>query len=176
MIHEETNADHGQDVKGRIDRVIDRFRSNAGPEFYNYKLKYIDDIDLDPVALLAIAMACVFIPLKLITDGNVFYGILLMVWMPLFLILKSYARGKILKEKVWENDFVSDEDILYLCENEKLKPILIEELKAGTRHTYSRLESKKKYYVESVTKNEGKKRCEQLLTKINNMPDSAKNQ
>lgn len=174
MIHKEMNADHGQDVKGRIVRVIDRFRSNAGPEFYTYKLKYIDDIDLDPVALLGIVMACVFIPFKLITDGNVFYGILLIVWMSLFLILKSYARGKILKEKVWKNDFVSDEDILYLCENEKLKPILIEELKAGVRHTYSRLESKQKYYVESVTNNEGKKRCEQLLTKINNMPDSAK--
>lgn len=176
MIHEEMNADHGQDVKGRIERVIDRFRSNAGPEFYTYKLKYIDDIDLDPITVLIIVMACVFIPSKLITDGNFFYGVLFIVLITLFLILKPYARGKILKEKVWENDFVSDEDILYLCENEKLKTILIEELEAGARHTYSRLESKQKYYVESVTKDEGKKRCEQLLTKINNMPDSAKSQ
>lgn len=76
----------------------DRFRSNAGPEFYTYKLKYIDDIDLDPTAMLGIVMACVFIPFKLITDGNVFYGILSIVGMSLFLILKAYARGKILKE------------------------------------------------------------------------------
>ncbi len=35
MIHEEMNTGQGQDEKGRIDRVTDRFRSNAGPEFYN---------------------------------------------------------------------------------------------------------------------------------------------
>lgn len=35
MIHEEMNTGQGQDVKGRNDRVIDRFRSNAGPELYN---------------------------------------------------------------------------------------------------------------------------------------------
>lgn len=35
IIHEEMNTGQGQDVKGRNDRVIDRFRSNAGPELYN---------------------------------------------------------------------------------------------------------------------------------------------
>ncbi|EJN2727545.1 hypothetical protein NPT29_004311 [Salmonella enterica] len=156
MIQGEMNTDHGQDVKGRIDCVINRFRSNAGPEFYTYKLKYIDDIDLDIRTILCFSVIFVFVPLTVFTDGKLSYSILYIALLGLGVLGISFARGKILKEKVWENDFVSDEDILYLCENEKLKPILIEELKAGAHHTYSSLESKQKYYIESVTKDERK--------------------
>lgn len=142
-ITEEDIAEAGE----RIDTVVKRFRATAGPECYIWKLKYFDDYEL---------FDAMFSP-----PGIVFGGLIVtsLIWnkyyltlVILILLLTAYyfftrfARGRIFKEKIWKKDYVSNEDILYLCRNPALSIIIHDEVENGVCYTHSYLaENKTKY-------------------------------
>lgn len=163
-------SEHSKDVENRIDIVVNRFRTNAGPEFYTYKLKYIDNLDNIRFFWIAYYLTLSYISINLIfTERNLLAGSLVTLYMFITPVARYFARGRILKEKSWANDYISDEDILYLCENGMLKNKLCDLLKEGHTLTYSELYSEKDSYIELAMRGESRKNRDKLLSKIQQM-------
>lgn len=142
-ITEEDIAEAGE----RIDTVVKRFRATAGPECYIWKLKYFDDFELFDAMLS---------PVGIVTGGLIILGMLacgynlgLIILIGLIIaysFFTRFSRGRIFKEKIWKKDYVSNEDILYLCRNRALSIIIHDEVENGVCYTHSYLvESKTKY-------------------------------
>jgi len=160
---EEDIAEAGE----RIDTVVERFRATAGPECYIWKLKYIDDNRLlDELASPgAIFGAFVFVMIQLLLK-NYLIVVTFVCLVAVCNISARIARGRILKEKVWKNDYVSNEDILYLCQNRALSIIIHNEVEDGVCYTHSFLSTYKDRYLGTMRGYIERKKKREFLEQI----------
>lgn len=107
------------DIENRINVIVNRYRETTGRYKDRLKLKLIDNKGIlsDPgfyvgLAILAVAFI-VIAPDEIVR----LIGIGLLVALPFFILI----TGSIERVKIWEDDNVSEADLLYLCENEFLK-------------------------------------------------------
>ncbi|EJO8074302.1 hypothetical protein NUM25_003805 [Salmonella enterica] len=76
------------------------------------------------------------------------------------------VKNKCFQEKFWIHDRVSDEDILRLCENPDLKPLIKDEVEHGYILTYTSLLEQLPDYLSRMVAYQAKKEREKLLSKI----------
>ncbi|PXW50382.1 hypothetical protein DFO55_12453 [Grimontella sp. AG753] len=160
-----------KDVENRIDFVVSRFRTNAGPEYYSYRLRYIDDliVNSDPLSKVFGTFMGVFFLVSFVMKGHYFYAVIFCITLAFVGLALRFARGRILKEKDWKGDYVSDGDILYMCENGLLKNIICDYLEDGRLLTYSELDSRKESFIELAISGDKRKKREDLLSQIQQM-------
>ncbi|AYN25563.1 hypothetical protein D8682_00345 (plasmid) [Buttiauxella sp. 3AFRM03] len=156
------------DAHERIEKVVTRYRENEGSENFTYEVK-------DKYYLSKAAMTVLTIPGSLLLaiawkTSSVtirFYSLAMLSVIFLIIAFPVIAHFfKAFQERVWKDDFVSDDDILYLCENDNLKLVIVEEIKAGMELTYTDLYKNKDDYIDRsywLRKQEMKKG---LLSKI----------
>ncbi|WLZ51983.1 hypothetical protein QPR65_22350 (plasmid) [Enterobacter hormaechei] len=162
-ITEEDIAEAGE----RIDTVVKRFRATAGPECYIWKLKYFDDFRLFKAmtspqgAVLGCLIVTGLIPTKSYLTLLIIIGVI-----TAFYIFCRIARGRILREKIWKKDYVSNEDILYLCRNRALGIIIHDEVEDGVCYTHRYLLKKKTEYLDMMRIAIGRKRKQEFLNQI----------
>ncbi|ENU4835479.1 hypothetical protein ACFH4J_003463 [Escherichia coli] len=162
-ITEEDIAEAGE----RIDTVVERFRATAGPECYIWKLKYFDDFRIFDVltspqgAVWVCLIVTAHIATKHYITPIIFIGVL-----TAFYIFCRIARGRILREKIWKKDYVSNEDILYLCRNRALGIIIHDEVEDGVCYTHRYLLKNKDEYLDMMRSAIGKKKKQQFLNQI----------
>lgn len=87
-----------------------------------------------------------------------------LVLMLLFRVVAS--KCKYFQEKSWVNDEVSDEDILLLCENEDLRPLIKDEIEHGYKLTYTSLLEELPDYLSRIEAYHAKKERSALIRKI----------
>ncbi|VAK79336.1 Uncharacterised protein [Enterobacter cloacae] len=75
-------------------------------------------------------------------------------------------KNKFFQQKSWFNDAVSDDDILRLCENPDLRPLIKEDIERGDLLTYTSLLERLPNYLSRIEAYYGKKEREKLLRKI----------
>lgn len=162
-ITEQDIADAGE----RIDTVVKRFRMTAGTDFYIWKLKYIDNNRLlDELASPGpIFGAFVFVMIQLLFK-NYLIVVTLVCLVAVCYISARIARGRILKEKIWKNDYVSNEDILYLCQNRALSIIIHDEVEDGMCYTHTYLLKNKNRYLNEMRNAVGTRKKRELLEQI----------
>lgn len=159
-ITEEDIADAGK----RINTVVKRFRETAGPEFYIWKLKYIDDSDvLDSPLTFMIVIA---LGLALLFNGGYVVAAIYLVVIISALVVIHISRGRILKEKVWKKDYVSNEDILYLCDNRALSIMIHDQVENGVCFTHSSLLEFRCKYIATMRNVIDKKKKNAFLEQI----------
>ena len=162
-ITEEVIADAGE----RIDTVVERFRATAGSEFYIWKLKYFDDSKI--IDALSSPQAIVYgflIAVLLIGTKNYFILIVFIGLISACLYGTRIARGRILKEKIWKRDYVSNEDILYLCRNRALSIIIHDEVEDGMCYTHTYLLKNKNRYLNEMRNAVGRRKKREFLEQI----------
>ncbi|WP_303745480.1 hypothetical protein [Enterobacter hormaechei] len=162
-ITEDVIAEAGE----RIDTVVERFRATAGPENYFWKLKYFDDYDLfDAMTLPPGIVFGLGIVTTLIMTKNYLSLIILVGLITVYYFATRFARGKILKEKIWKRDYVSNEDILYLCRNRALSIIIHDEVEDGMCYTHTYLLKNKNRYLNEMRNAVGRRKKRELLEQI----------
>ncbi|HDC4529273.1 TPA: hypothetical protein O8U08_004712, partial [Enterobacter cloacae] len=79
------------------------------------------------------------------------------------------SKCKYFQEKSWVNDEVSDEDILLLCENEDLRPLIKDEIEHGYKLTYTSLLEELPDYLSRIEAYHAKKERSALIRKIDDI-------
>ncbi|KAA1141969.1 hypothetical protein D3H66_19545 [Citrobacter portucalensis] len=125
------------DVKERIEKVVSGYRNGVGKSAYTLRVK--DKYRMNSKYMVAYICFLLFsIPLyKLMFLPSVISGVASLTGIISLLIPYGFNY---FKEKVWNDDYITEFDLFYLCENEHLYSIIIDEIKSGNRVTYTWLE------------------------------------
>ena len=160
---EEEIADAGE----RIDTVVERFRATAGPEYYVWKLKYIDDLLSFKIPIMPPGIILAFTILMGLLATKSYLCLFILIGSIISLnLMTRIARGRILKEKIWMRDYVSNEDILYLCRNRALSIIIHDEVEDGMCYTHTYLLKNKNRYLNEMRNAVGRRKKRELLDQI----------
>lgn len=87
----------------------------------------------------------------------------LIIWFVYYFVTEN---KKFFQEKSWVNDGVSDEDILRLCENPDLKPLIKDDIARGDLLTYTSLLERLPNYLSQIEAYHGKMQRDALIRKI----------
>ncbi|EGA2912829.1 hypothetical protein NRS63_004134 [Salmonella enterica] len=79
------------------------------------------------------------------------------------------VKNKRFQEKVWYNDAVSDEDILRLCQNPYLRPLIKDRIEHGYLLTYTSLLEELGSYLSRIEAYHAKKEKNELIHKIDQL-------
>ncbi|ECH7456164.1 hypothetical protein LEW62_004432 [Salmonella enterica] len=147
-----------------IENVVAGYRSDNTRNNLRWQVKSAYNISTELIAIgLVLAVVLPFgIAIRIYDYGKynglvIIFAFLPLVMMLLFKFITS--RFKYFQEKYWINDRVSEEDILRLCENPDLKPLII--------LTYTSLLEELPDYLSRIVAYHLKKEREELLSKIN---------
>lgn len=125
------------DAKERIEKVVSGYRNGVGKSAYTLRVK--DKYRMNSKYMVAYICFLLFsIPLyQLMFLPSVISGVAALTGIISLLIPYGFNS---FKEKVWNDDYITEFDLFYLCENEHLYSIIIDEIKSGNRVTYTWLE------------------------------------
>lgn len=141
-----------EDAKQRIENVVEKYQSDGTRT--NYTMETRPELKFDSgrigmvftmflVSLFGIYM----FPVK---GFPVFWSVLAgVMFICLLGMLYTNTAGRF-KVKVWRNDFVSEADLFYLCENSGLKAIIQEMIAKGAPLTYARLNHNKLHWLGKI--------------------------
>lgn len=160
---EEDIAEAGE----RIDTVVERFHATIGLERYIWKLKNVNDLDFfDFTDMPPATIATCGIGVALLWTESYVSMAILSGLITIFYLWTRFARVKIFKKKIQKRDYVSNEDILYLCRNRALSIIIHDEVEDGMCYTHTYLLKNKNRYLNEMRKAVGKRKNGELLDKI----------
>ncbi|ECD0323861.1 hypothetical protein EUC06_20890 [Salmonella enterica subsp. enterica serovar Enteritidis] len=131
-------------ARKHIEKVVEKYRSDDSRAVFHWVIKPSYKIPGNGYALgLVLAFVFLFgIGINLYDYGRYNGLVILLACTPLvlmFLFRIVTANCKYFQEKIWVNDEVSDEDILLLCENHDLRPLIKDEIEHGYKLTYTSL-------------------------------------
>ena len=163
------NEEMVQDIQNRINTVVNRYRDTTGRDTYRLKYRYSNEIvpNNDLVQMLltfwgGIAIAIIFA----IPDAKFkLFGIGMLV----MLILLLLVTGRFKKVKTWKHDDVSEEDLLYLCENSFLKEKINLDLVNGERLTYTCFDRNIKPYTIQASDRLVNQKRQELIKRVNDL-------
>ncbi|HAS1115406.1 TPA: hypothetical protein I3798_004774 [Enterobacter cloacae] len=154
-----------------IENVVADYRNDEKRQNYRWRVKPQYTPSINSFAICFIVGVVFFTVIRGGAWGLVDFP-LLVSWygfIPLgFLLVYSIltVKNKRFQEKVWYNDAVSDEDILRLCKNTDLKPLIKEEIEHGYLLTYTSLLEKVPEYLSLIEALHAKKEKQALIRKI----------
>ncbi len=141
-----------EDTKQRIKAVVSTYRNGPGKDNYTWGVKEKYRVPTGFMVMLGITA---FYSLNMIAAGWT-GGFDVAAWLIVasFILAVSFQiiSRKIarLKEKVWHNDIVSDDDILQLCENPALKVVIRKYIADGCTMTYTDLSDNMDSYLHEM--------------------------
>jgi hypothetical protein len=156
------------DAKQRIETVVSTYRNGAGKDSYTWGVKRKYKL---PTELLVVLGAAAFFSLNIIAAGwKGGFDVVSWFLIAFFILAVAYqiVSGKIarLKEKVWHDDMVSDDDILNLCENPALKLVIRSRIADGYTMTYTDLSDYMDIYLHEMEELRKQDSRESLLKRI----------
>ncbi|ECP0806474.1 hypothetical protein FYO32_20705 [Salmonella enterica] len=157
-----------------IEKVVEKYRSDESRAVFRWGIKPSYKIPGNGYALgLVLALVFLFgIGINLYDYGRYNGLVILLACTPLvlmFLFRIVAARCKYFQEKSWINDEVSDEDILLLCENQDLRPLIKDEIEHGYKLTYTSLLEELPDYLNRIEAYHAKKERADLIHKIDQL-------
>lgn len=158
-------------ARKHIEKVVEKYRSDESRAVVRWGIKPSYKIPGSGYALgLVLAFVFLFgIGINLYDYGRYNGLVILLACTPLVLMLLFIlvaANCKYFQEKSWVNDEVSDEDILLLCENEDLRPLIKDEIEHGYKLTYTSLLEELPDYLSRIEAYHAKKDRSALIRKI----------
>lgn len=154
-----------------IENVVADYRNDETRQNYRWrvKAKYRTNSDLFVVCLMvgilffsAVRWGVLDFPLHVSWYGLSPAGCLLVN----FIIT---VKNKRFQEKIWYNDAVSEEDILRLCQNPDLRPLIKDEIEHGYLLTYTSLLENLGSYLSRIEACHAKKEKNELIHKIDQL-------
>lgn len=137
------SIDPVKDANHRLKKVVKTYRSSAGLSNYSWKTKEefrLTKRELMLVTWMASVMALVYV----LPSEDEYLNKILMFTLPLLGCVVFYLiivnTVKTLKEQVWADDYVSEEDLIYLTENADLKSFLLSAFNKPLAITYTHLD------------------------------------
>lgn len=165
MNESERAAERIVDARERIETVVKRYRETVGRDKYRYEFRWISKnwgILTVPIFLLCWYMTALMI-LAVIPNAifrYIGYGMLIVMTIALPL------SGRLVKVKVWKDDYVSEEDLVYLCQNSLLKDEVMRDFSKEIKHTYTYLDDQRAAYTDNMCRRAAAKKHEQLIKKV----------
>lgn len=159
------------DAKQRIETVVSEYRNGKGKDNYTWDVKQKYRVPTEIMIMLAVAA---FFSLNMIGAGWK-GGFDVVAWciIAFFILAVAYqiVTRKIARfqEKVWQNDIVSDDDILSLCENPLLKVVIRKHILNKFDLTYTALSDYRDELLgelETLHKTESRERLIQKIDEI----------
>lgn len=168
------NEEMVQDIKYRINTVVNRYRETTGRDTYRLKLRYFNNIiDFTELTIFFIALWA-FTAIAAIINIPVAWVKLVGFGMLVTLAILTFLTGRFEKVKTWKKDYVSEEDLLYLCENEFLKERVGTALVDGYNLTYTYFDKKIDPYTTYARDHLISQQRQQLIQKVNNVQPTLK--
>ena len=163
--------DNKMQAQKHIEKVVEKYRTDEGKDNFRWVVKPTFVI---PGSGYGIGIVLVFVFLfgigfKLYDYGRYNFLVIIITCAPLVLMLLFRvvaSKCKCFQEKSWVNDEVSDEDILLLCENEDLRPLIKDEIEHGYKLTYTSLLEELPDYLSRIEAYHAKKERSALVRKI----------
>ncbi|EFR6141860.1 hypothetical protein HYK36_004244 [Salmonella enterica] len=153
-----------------IENVVADYRNDETRTNFGWRVKPKYQISAE---LFGICMVLALVFLFGINMGILSYDnnrlVMILAFVPLSILIVAYSitiRFKYFKEKYWHNDTVSDDDILRLCDNSDLKPLIKDEIEHGYKLTYSSLLEELPDYLSRIEAYHAKIQKEELIRKI----------
>lgn len=136
-------TDPVKDANHRLKKVVTIYRSSAGLSNYSWKIK--EEFKLTKRELMLLTwMASVMALVYVLPSEDEYLNKIMMFTLPLFGCLVFYLiivnSLKTFKEKVWSDDYVSKEDLIYLAESADLKTYMLTTFNKPLAITYSHLD------------------------------------
>lgn len=158
-------------ARQHIEGVVGDYRSDTTRTNFRWEVKPEYKIPGNGYALgLVLAFVFLFgIGINLYDYGRYNGLVILLACTPLvlmFLFRIVTANCKYFQEKIWVNDEVSDEDLLLLCENQDLRPLIKDEVEHGYKLTYTSLLEEVPDYLSRIEAYHEMKEREKLIRKI----------
>ncbi|ELE2573170.1 hypothetical protein RDE56_004448 [Salmonella enterica] len=155
-----------------IENVVAGYRSDNTRNNLRWQVKSAYNISTELIAIgFVLAVVLPFgIAIRIYDYGKYNGLVIILAFLPLVMMLLFKfitSRFKYFQEKYWINDRVSEEDILRLCENPDLKPLITDEIQHGYILTYTSLLEELPDYLSRIVAYHLKKEREELLSKIN---------
>lgn len=154
-----------------IENVVAGYRSDPLRTNFRWEVKSEHKISVKSMGIGLVLGLGLLLLIKL----NVFnYGdkntlIILLGFVPLSILLIGCIvkiSFKYFQEKSWSNDVVCDEDIVRLCENQDLKPLIKDEVEHGYILTYTSLLEELPDYLTRIVVWNAKIQRDELMSKI----------
>ncbi|MDM2765724.1 hypothetical protein [Citrobacter sp. Cpo150] len=136
-------TDPVKDANHRLKKVVKTYRSLSGLSNYSWKTK--EEFRLTKRELMLLTwMASVMALVYLLPSEDAYLNKILMFTLPLLGCVVFYLiivnTLKTFKGQVWTDDYVSEEDLIYLSENADLKSFLLEAFNKPLAITYTHLD------------------------------------
>ncbi|EOR7867407.1 hypothetical protein FYL99_RS20250 [Escherichia coli] len=156
------------DAQQRIENVVNQYRKNIGEFTLTWKVK--ENFRLPDWIIIWLSVMT-FFSINIILAGwigpmeTIAWCIIALFIMAImyWFISKTF---KCFKEKVWHSDQVSVDDLLYICENNGLKPLIKEDIQSGCVLTYASLLEKLPDYLSRIEAYHAKIQKEELIRRI----------
>lgn len=154
-----------------IENVVAAYRSDPSRTNYHWEVKPAYKIPWTGYCGALVLALSLFAGITIrIYDYGKYNGLVVMLgFAPLAIILLFRfitKRLKYFQEKSWSNDVVCDEDIIRLCENQDLKPLIKDEVEHGYILTYTTLLEELPDYLTRIDVWRAKMQRDELMRKI----------
>lgn len=163
------NEEMVEDIQNRINTVVNRYRDTTGRDTYRIKLRYFNNIIEFTEHIIVFIALWAFAAIAAIMNTPVAGFELVGFGMLVTLAILTLVTGRFEKVKIWKDDYVSEEDLLYLCENAFLKERVGSALVDGYNLTYTYFEENIDPYTTRARDRLKSQQRQQLIKKVNNV-------
>lgn len=155
-------------ARQHIENVVAGYRSDETRTNYRWQIKeeYQTNFTLFVICLMGGMLFFVGVMAGSLKFARhvAWFGFSPAVFLTMYYIVT--VKNKFFQQKSWFNDAVSEEDILQLCENLDLKPLIKDDIERGELLTYTLLLERLPNYLSRIEACYAKKERERLLRKI----------
>ncbi|EPM9499505.1 hypothetical protein ACTT7V_003285 [Escherichia coli] len=159
-----------EDARARLEKVVEGYRNDITRTNYKWKIKkihcYPDEFYLFFGAMGVIGLLFAFLNSNISMYEKILTSLAVITSTFFYIYIVLTRLFKVFMEKKWEYDFVSEEDVLYLCGNPGLKVVISEAIKKDHQLTYTSLVERADMYIASMETKCYKEAQVELLEKI----------
>lgn len=142
------------DARARIEKVVSDYRSDEARTNFKWVVKkehcYEDEYYLFFGAIGIIGLLFALLSSDISTYEKTLTSLAVITSACFYTYITFTRLFKIFKERKWEYDFVSEEDVLYMCGNHGLKLVISEALKKDHQLTYTSLVERADMYIATM--------------------------